>query len=127
MSALPQKDLLTEKIIGFAIDVHRIIGPGLLESACEECLGYELQQAGLKVERQVPLPVIYKSVKLDCGYRMGVVVEGEVVVELKTVEHLLPVHQAQLITYLKLGGYKKGLLLNFNNSVLKNGIKRIVL
>ncbi len=127
MSALPQKDLLTEKIIGFAIAVHRVLGPGLLESAYEECLCYELQQAGLKVERQVPLPVIYKSVKLDCGYRMDVVVEGEVVVELKTVEHLLPVHQAQLITYLKLGGYKKGLLLNFNNSVLKNGIKRIVL
>ncbi|MEW6128069.1 MAG: GxxExxY protein [Acidobacteriota bacterium] len=127
MDNFSQKDLLTEKIIGFAIEVHRALGPGLLESAYEECLCYDLSQAGLRIERQVPLPVVYKSVKLDCGYRMDVVVEDEVVVELKTVEHLLPVHQAQLITYLRLGGYKKGLLLNFNNSVLKNGIKRIVL
>jgi GxxExxY protein len=127
MDNLLQKDPLTEKIIGFAIDVHRALGPGLLESAYEECLCYDLNQAALKIQRQVPLPVVYKGVKLDCAYRMEVVVENEVIIEIKTVEHLLPIHQAQLITYLKLSGYKKGLLLNFYSSVLKNGIKRIVL
>ena len=122
-----QRNTLTERIIGAAIEVHRALGPGLLESAYEECLCYELQQDSLNVRRQVPLPVIYKSVKLDCGYRIDIIVEESVVIELKTVERLLPVHQAQLLTYLKLGHYKTGLLLNFSSAVLKDGIKRIVL
>lgn len=116
---------ITEKIIGCAISVHRFLGPGLLESAYEECLCYELTQANLKFERQVPLPVIYKDVKLDCGYRMDVVVEDLIIVEIKAVERILPVHEAQLLSYLKLHNKKLGLLLNFHVSVLKNGMKRI--
>jgi GxxExxY protein len=118
---------LTERIIGAAIEVHRALGPGLLESAYEECLCYELHQGRLSVRRQVPLPVIYKSVKLDCGYRIDMIVEESIIIELKTVERLLPIHRAQLLTYLKLGGYQTGLLLNFSSAVLKDGIKRIVL
>ena len=118
---------MTEKIIGAAIEVHRALGPGLLESAYEECLCYELSIIGLNVRRQVPLPVVYKSVKLDCGYRIDIIVEESIVVELKTVEKLLPIHQAQLLTYLKLGNYKIRLLLNFSSAVLKDGIKQIVL
>ena len=118
---------MTEKIIGAAIEVHRALGPGLLESAYEECLCYELSLAELTVQRQVPLPVIYKGIKLDCGYRLDLIVQDEVVAELKTVERLLPIHHAQLLTYLKLGDYRTGLLLNFSSSVLKDGIKRIVL
>ena len=116
---------LTEKIIGCAIAVHRVLGPGLLESAYEECLYYELSQSNLNFERQVPLPVIYKGVKLDCGYRMDIVVEDLVVVEIKAVERILPVHEAQLLSYLKLYKRKLGLLLNFHVAVLKNGMKRI--
>ncbi|HZS47471.1 MAG TPA: GxxExxY protein, partial [Blastocatellia bacterium] len=115
-----QRFSLTERIIGGAIEVHRALGPGLLESAYEECLSFELQEQGLKIRRQVPLPVIYKGIKLDCGYRLDIVVEETVVLELKTVEKLLPIHDAQLLTYLKISGYKIGLLINFNNSVLKN-------
>jgi len=122
-----ERDSLSEKVIGLAIEVHRGLGPGLLESAYEECLCYELTQHGIDHERQVPLPVIYKSVRLDCGYRMDLVVERSLVVELKTVERLLPVHEAQLLTYLKLGRLKTGLLLNFNAAVLRDGIKRMVL
>jgi len=122
-----ERDPLTGKIIQCAIEVHRGLGPGLLESAYEECLCYELKQAGLTFARQVPLPVVYKEVKLDCGYRQDVVVEGKVLLELKTVEALLPIHEAQLLTYLKLSGIKKGLLMNFNVAVLKDGIKRMVL
>jgi GxxExxY protein len=122
-----QRNALTERIIGAAIEVHRALGPGLLESAYEECLCYELHQDGLNVRRQAPLPVVYKSVKLDCGYRIDIIVEESIVIELKTAERLLPIHQAQLLTYLKLGGYKTGLLLNFSSPVLKDGIKRIVL
>ena len=120
-------DPLTERVIGLAIDVHRSLGPGLLESAYEECLCFEFTQHGLEHRRQVPLPVVYKSVKLECGYRLDFVVQGHLVLELKTVERMLPVHEAQLLTYLKLGGFKKGLLLNFHAAVLKDGIRRMVL
>jgi GxxExxY protein len=118
-------DPLTEKVIGAAIEVHRHLGPGLLESAYEICLCYELSQMSLQFERQVHLPVAYKGVKLDCGYRMDILVEDSVVVEIKTVDTLLPVHAAQLLTYLKLSGKAVGLLLNFNEPVLKRGIRRI--
>ena len=116
---------LTETIIGCAIEVHRTIGPGLLESAYEECLCYELAQAGLRFERQVPLPVSYKEVKLDCGYKMDVVVEDFVIIEIKAVERVIPVHEAQLLSYLKLYDKRIGLLLNFHVPRLRDGIKRI--
>jgi GxxExxY protein len=116
---------ITEKVIGCGIEVHRALGPGLLESAYEHCLCYELSQAGLEFQRQVDLPVVYKSVKLDCGYRMDVVVENTLVLEIKAVERLVPVHEAQLLSYLKLAKKPIGLLLNFHAAVLKNGIKRI--
>lgn len=119
-------DKLTEKIIGCAIAVHRALGPGLLESAYEECVCFELNQAGIKFERQVPLPVAYKSVKLDCGYRMDVVVDSSVILEIKAVERIIPVHEAQLLSYLKLHNKRVGLLMNFHVPVLKNGLKRIV-
>ena len=122
-----ERDPLTEKIIGLAIEVHRILGPGLLESAYEECLCHELKENRIAFKRQVPLPVVYKSVHLDCGYRMDIVAGGGVVIEIKTVEKLLPVHEAQLLTYLKLSGNRTGLLLNFNSAVLKDGIRRMVL
>src|SRR5262245_45994709 len=117
---------ITEKIIGCAIEVHRYLGPGLLESAYEECTCYELVQAGLVVRRQVPLPVVYKGIELDCGYRMDSVVEEAVILEFKTVEKLLPVHEAQLLSYLKLTGLSVGLLINFHTSVLKDGLKRLM-
>jgi len=122
-----QRDSLTEKVIGAAIEVHRALGPGLLESAYEECLCYELGQQGVLFQRQVGLPVIYKAIRLDCGYRMDIVVEGRLVIELKTVEALSPIHEAQLLTYLKLSGVHTGLLMNFNVPILKNGIKRMKL
>jgi GxxExxY protein len=121
------KDPLSEKVIGLAIEVHRGLGPGLLESAYEECLCYELDQNGIPYRRQVPLPVIYKDVELECGYRMDIVVDGVLIIELKTVEKILPVHDAQLLTYLKLSGLRTALLLNFNVAVLKEGIRRRVL
>ncbi len=121
------RDNLSEAVIGFAIEVHRILGPGLLESAYEECLCFELKNANLPFARQVPLPVTYKSVRLDCGYRMDVVVDRRLVLELKTAEKLLPVHDAQLLTYLKLSGMPTGLLLNFHSPVLRQGLKRLVL
>ncbi|MGH7975296.1 MAG: GxxExxY protein [Limisphaerales bacterium] len=116
---------LTERIIGACIEIHRSLGPGLLESAYEECLCHELSIAGISFERQKPLPVHYKNVKLDCGYRLDLAVEQKVIVELKTVENLMPIHEAQLLTYLKLSGFTLGLLINFNVPMLKNGIKRI--
>ena len=122
-----ENDPLTEKIIGFAIGIHRDLGPGLLESAYEECLCYELEQGGLSFRRQVALPVVYKSVRLECGYRMDIVVEDQVIIELKTVERLLPIHEAQMLTYLKLSGIRTGLLLNFNVPALKDGIRRMLL
>ncbi|MEN8195303.1 MAG: GxxExxY protein [Pseudomonadota bacterium] len=122
-----KKDPLTNRIIGLAIEVHRELGPGLLESAYEECLCYELHAAGISFRRQVPLPVRYKEVRLDCGYRMDIVVEDKLIIELKTVEMLQRVHDAQLLTYLKLSGIRTGLLMNFNSAVLKDGIRRLVL
>ena len=116
---------ITEKIIGAAIEIHRTLGPGLLESAYEECLCYELSRARISFKRQVDLPVKYKEVKLDCGYRIDLLVEEEVIIELKTVEKLLPIHEAQLLTYLKMMDKRLGLLINFNVPVLRDGIKRI--
>jgi GxxExxY protein len=121
------RDPLTGKIIACAIEVHRHLGPGLLESAYEECLCWELNNAGLALRRQAPLPVVYKAVTLDVGYRLDVIVEEQVILELKTVERLLPVHEAQLLTYLRLSRLKTGLLLNFNSAVLRDGIQRMVL
>jgi GxxExxY protein len=117
---------LTEKIIGAAIEVHKVLGPGLLESAYEVCLAHELFLAEIRFERQVPVPVTYKSVPIDCGYRLDFLVEKKVVVELKAIEGLQPIHQAQLLSYLKLGGWPVGLLINFNVPVLNKGIKRMV-
>lgn len=117
---------LTNEIIGAAIEVHKALGPGLLESAYEECLCRELKLRGIPFERQAPLRVDYKGLHLDCGYRLDLLVGDAVVVELKAVEALLPVHKAQMLTYLKLGGWKAGLLLNFNSAVLRDGIVRVV-
>jgi len=122
-----EQEHLTESIIGAAIDVHRELGPGLLETAYEECLCHELHLRGMHFLRQVELPVGYKGLKLDCGYRLDVVVEEQVILELKSIEQLLPIHQAQLLTYLRLSAMKIGLLINFNVAVLKNGIVRRVL
>ena len=122
-----ENDRLTEKVIGLAIEVHRQLGPGLLESAYEECLCLELSEAGLAFRRQVPLPITYKSVQLDCGYRLDLVIEDHLILELKAVEGLLPIHEAQVLTYMKLSGLRTGLLLNFNSAVLKNGIRRLML
>ncbi len=117
---------ISGKILGAAIEVHKVLGPGLLESAYEECLCHELASRGIEFERQKGLPVIYKNVKLDCGYRIDLLVENAVVLELKAVEDILPIHAAQLLTYLKLGNWKIGLLINFNVPILRQGIKRIV-
>jgi GxxExxY protein len=117
---------ITESIISAAIAVHRELGPGLLESAYESCLVYELLQQGLTVERQKALPVTYRGVKIDCGYRIDLVVEDAVIVELKAVESIEPIHEAQLLSYLKISGYQLGLLINFNVRMLKQGIKRLV-
>ena len=118
---------ITEKIIGAAIAVHKELGPGLLESAYEACLVYELAQSGLKVENQKPLPVFYRGVNVDCGYRIDLLVEDQVIIELKSIEKLEPIHEAQLLSYLKLSGHKIGLLINFNVRLLRNGIRRFVL
>lgn len=118
---------ITKVIIGCAIDVHKVLGPGLLESAYEECLYYELQKAGLKVEKQKAIPVVYKEIKLDCGYRADLIVEDKIVIELKTVDEFNPVHEAQILTYLKFADKKLGLLINFNVLRLKDGIKRYIL
>jgi GxxExxY protein len=121
------RDPITSAIIAAAIEVHRHLGPGLLESAYEECLCRELSLRGVRFERQVPLPVTYKGVKLDCGYRMDLVVENSVVVELKATEHVHAVFEAQLLSYLKLSGLRTGLLINFCVPLLKRGILRRVL
>lgn len=118
---------LTKGIIGSAIEVHRALGPGLLESAYEQCFCYELDLKSIKYQRQVILPIEYKGHHLDCGYRIDVIVEDTVVVELKVVEKVLPVHKAQLLTYMKLSNKSVGLLLNFHEAVLKDGIIRLVL
>jgi GxxExxY protein len=117
---------LAEQIIGCAIEVHRALGPGLLESAYQECLYYKLQKEGIWVEKEKPMPLIFEEVKLDCGYRIDLLVENKIVVELKSVEALNDVHLAQTLTYMKLGEYKLGLLINFNVNILKQGIKRVI-
>ena len=122
-----QRDPLTESVLGAAIEVHRILGPGLLESAYEECLCHELSVKGLTFKRQVALPISYKGIKLDCSYRMDLVVDERLIVEVKTVEKILPIHEAQLLTYLKLTGIRTGLITNFNVPVLKDGIRRMKL
>jgi GxxExxY protein len=119
-------DRITREIIGAAIAVHRVLGPGLLESAYHTCLAFEVRERGLEVVEQKPLPVVYRAVKLDCGYRLDLLVEGCVIVEVKAVDALLPIHQAQLLSYLRLAGLRTGLLLNFHVQVLKQGIKRVV-
>ena len=118
---------ITSEIIGAAIEVHKQLGPGMLESAYEECLCYELTLRGLKFEKQKPIPVIYKEIKLECGYRADLIVENEVVVELKAQDIILPVHEAQILTYLRFANKRIGLLINFNVTVLKNGIRRFIL
>ncbi|MGO8943961.1 MAG: GxxExxY protein [Syntrophobacteraceae bacterium] len=115
---------LTERIIEAAIEVHKVLGPGLMESAYEECLCRELALRGIGVERQLPLPVEYKGARLDCAYRVDLLVEQSVVVEIKSVSSIEPIHEVQLLTYLKLGGWKLGLIVNFNVPVLKDGIRR---
>ena len=115
---------ITQQIIGAAIEVHKQLGPGLLESAYEECLCHELALRKVNFERQKPIPLVYKEVKLDCGYRLDLLVEGRIVVELKSVDGLGPIHEAIVLTYLKLSGHKLGLLINFNVTLLKDGIKR---
>lgn len=122
-----ERDPLTEKIIGAAIEVHRNLGPGLLESVYETCLAYELRQMGLVVECQVALPVLYKDVKLEAGFRIDLLVEGRVLVELKAVEKIIPLHERQVLTYMRLSGMKTGLLLNFNVFLMKDGIQRMVI
>lgn len=117
---------VSEKIIGCAIKVHKSLGPGLLESAYLECLFYELQSIGLKVEKQRALPLIYKEIKLDAGYRLDLIVEDKVIIEIKSVEALNDVHVAQVLTYLKLSGCRVGLLMNFNVLRLVEGLKRLV-
>ena len=117
---------LSSQVIGSAIKIHKALGPGLLESAYHTCLHYELTQNGLYVEREKALPLVYEEVKLECGYRVDLLVENKLIVEIKAVENVHPVHTAQLLTYLKLSGCKLGLLINFNVSLLKDGIHRII-
>lgn len=119
-------DAISYKIIGLAIEVHKQLGPGLLESAYQECLHYEIVNSGLTVERQKALPIVYKDVKLDHGYRIDLLIENKIVIELKTVEAFTDVHFAQILTYLKLGNYPLGLLINFDSKILKNNIKRFI-
>ena len=117
---------IANKIIGSALDVHKTLGPGLLESAYKECLAFKLQHSGLLIQKEKPMPLIFEEVRLDCGYRIDILVENKVVIEIKSVEGLNDVHLAQLLTYLRLGNYKLGFLINFNVSLLKNGIRRVI-
>ena len=117
---------IANKVIGLAIDVHSALGPGLLESAYQECLFYKIGISGFKVEKEKPMPLIFEDVKLECGYRIDLLVENKLVIEIKSVEALNDVHLAQTLTYMKLGNYKLGLLINFNVALLKHGIKRVV-
>jgi GxxExxY protein len=120
-------DCLSRQIIGCAIEVHKLLGPGLLESAYEECLVYELNRLGIQVARQRPVPVVYKEIKLDCGYRLDLIIEGEIIIEIKSIDGLAPIHEAQILTYMKFSKIRTGLLINFNVTSLKQGIKRFVL
>lgn len=126
MSEGDRLNSLTEKIIGAAINVHKALGPGLLESAYEACLFFELKHSGFLVEQQKSLPVVYRGVELECGYRLDLIVENEVIVEIKSVEKTLPIHRAQMMSYLKLSDCRVGLLINFNVEILRNGIQRVV-
>ena len=119
--SLMQENEISEKIIGLSIEVHKALGPGLLESAYKECLFYKLKKAGLFAEKEKPMPLIFEEVKLDCGYRIDILVEHKIVIEIKSVESLNEIHLAQTLTYMKLGNYRLGLLINFNVILLKNG------
>ncbi len=118
---------LTRAIIGAAIEVHKLLGPGLLESAYEDCLCHELALRGIRFEKQKPIPLVYKGTKLECGFRLDLLVEGRVVVELKSVDGLGPIHEAIILTYLRLSGHQLGLLINFNVPVLKDGVRRFIM
>ncbi len=120
------ENLLSNRVIGLAIDVHRALGPGLLESAYEECLYYKIVQSGLRAEKQKAMPLVFEEVHLEFGYRIDILVENSLVVEVKSCDALHPIFLAQTLTYLKLGGYRLGLLINFNVEILKNGIKRVI-
>jgi GxxExxY protein len=120
-----QENEISDKIIGLSIEIHKALGPGLLESAYQECLVYKLKKTGLFAEKEKPMPLIFEDVKLDCSYRIDILVEHKVVIEIKSVEALNEIHLAQTLTYMKLGNYRLGLLINFNVVLLKNGIKRI--
>ena len=120
-------DSLSRQIIGCAIEVHKLLGPGLLESAYEECLVYELNMMGIQVARQKPIPVVYKEIQLDCGYRLDLLIAGQIIIEIKSIDGLAPIHEAQILTYMKLASKSTGLLINFNVTLLKNGIKRFKL
>jgi GxxExxY protein len=124
---IPDQYALTERVIGLAIEVHRHLGSGLLESAYEECLCYELATHDIEFARQVALPIVYKEISLDCGYRMDLVVSRCLVIEIKAFERLIPIHEAQLLTYLRLSGHRIGLLMNFHAILLKDGLRRLVL
>jgi len=117
---------ISNKVIEIAIEIHKALGPGLLESAYKECMYYKIKKSGLYVEKEKPLPLIYEEVKLDCGYRIDLLVENKLVIEIKSVEAINDIHLAQTLTYLKLGNFKLGLLINFNVILLKNGIKRVI-
>jgi GxxExxY protein len=120
-------DSLSKQVIGLALEVHKQLGPGLLESTYEKCLGYELFSKGLQFETQKYMPVVYKGIEVDCGYRIDMLVEGKLIIELKVVDALNHLHEAQLLTYMKLAEIKVGLLINFNSKLLRSGIKRFVL
>jgi len=120
------EDEIAKAVIGLSIEVHKALGPGLLENAYKESLFYKIKQAGLKVEKEKPMPLIFEEVKLDCGYRLDLLVADKLVIELKSVDSLSDVHFAQILTYLKLGNYKLGLLINFNVALVKDGIKRVI-
>ena len=120
-------DELSRKVIGLSIEVHRELGPGLLENTYKQCLAYELSPAGINFQMEVELPVKYKNILISCGYRIDLLIENNLIIELKSVDKIIPIHEAQLLTYMKLSGIKVGLLMNFNEIVLKDGIKRFVL
>ncbi|MEW6608617.1 MAG: GxxExxY protein [bacterium] len=120
-------DELSKKVIGLAIEVHRELGPGLLENTYKQCLAYELSQAGINFQMEMGLPVKYKNIHISCGYRIDFLIENELILELKSVDNIVPVHEAQLLTYMRLANIKIGLLMNFNEKRLKDGIKRFVL
>lgn len=117
---------ISNKVIGLGIEVHSALGPGLLESAYKECLYYKISNSGLYIEKEKPMPLVFENVKLECGYRIDLLIEGKLVIEIKSVEALNDIHLAQTLTYMKLGNYKLGLLMNFNVLKLKDGIKRVV-